>query len=50
MAKQADAQRLAAAGRAIEWHFAESEVADYMRGLFEQKGIPIIVVYTPWRR
>jgi hypothetical protein len=50
MLKQARAQVQAAQGRSIEWHFAEREVADRMRGLSGQRDIPIVVIYTPWRR
>jgi len=37
----------AAKGRPIEWHFAEKEVADYMRGLFAKRYPGIAVIYTP---
>ena len=39
----------AAAGRPIEWHFAEKEMADYMREKFADRGLPITVIYTPPR-
>ncbi|HZU91312.1 MAG TPA: hypothetical protein VE993_18815 [Stellaceae bacterium] len=48
--RQAKAQVQAAQGRPIEWHFAEREVADHVRVLFGEAGIPIAVIYTPWRR
>jgi hypothetical protein len=45
--KQADNQLTAAAGRPIEWHFAEKEVADYVRDRFATEKLPITVIYTP---
>jgi Restriction endonuclease fold toxin 5 len=45
--KQADHQVTAAAGRPIEWHFAEKEVADYVRTKFAEKDFRITVIYTP---
>jgi restriction endonuclease fold toxin 5 of polymorphic toxin system len=45
--KQAENQVTAAAGRPIEWHFAEKEVADYVRAKFESRRLPITVIYTP---
>jgi hypothetical protein len=50
MRRQARAQIQAAQGRPIEWHFAEREVADYVRALFEHQEIRIHVIYTPWQR
>jgi hypothetical protein len=50
MITQAASQVVAAGGRTIEWHFAESEVADVVRSLFEQEDIRVRVIYTPWRR
>ena len=47
MLKQARRQIQAAAGRAIEWHFAEKDVADYVRQLFRQENIGITVIHTP---
>jgi hypothetical protein len=44
--EQADHQVTAAAGRKIEWHFAEKEVADYVRDKFAKR-FPITVIYTP---
>ena len=49
MLKQARNQFAAAAGRSIEWHFAEKEVADYMREQFTNDRLPITVIYTPPR-
>jgi Restriction endonuclease fold toxin 5 len=47
--KQAQAQSEAAAGRAIEWHFAEQPVADYFRKAFADEGWSnITVLYTPY--
>jgi hypothetical protein len=45
--QQADHQVTAAAGRPIEWHFAEKEVADYVRTKFAEKDFRITVIYTP---
>jgi restriction endonuclease fold toxin 5 of polymorphic toxin system len=36
-----------AAGRKVEWHFAEKEVADYFRPIWANKYPNIIVIYTP---
>jgi hypothetical protein len=47
MLKQADNQVTAAAGRPIEWHFAEKEVAGYVRDKFVEKDIRITVIHTP---
>jgi len=47
MFDQADRQTAAAKGRPIEWHFAEREVADYMRPIFAKRYPGISVVYTP---
>src|SRR5713226_5192214 len=44
---QARNQITAAAGRPIEWHFAEKEVADYVRAKFAEKDFRIPVIYTP---
>ena len=46
---QARNQVTAAAGHPIEWHFAERDVADYMRAKFAEKDIRITVIYTPPR-
>ena len=45
--QQAGNQIQAAAGRPIEWHFAEKEVADYVRAKFADKGFRITVIHTP---
>jgi hypothetical protein len=46
---QAAKQSEAAAGRAIEWHFAEQPVADYFRTAFATQGLSnITVIYTPY--
>lgn len=46
---QAARQSEAAAGRAIEWHFAEQPVADYFRDAFARRGLSnITVIYTPY--
>jgi hypothetical protein len=50
MLRQANAQVEATQGRSIEWHFAEREVADYVRAQFQYRDIPISVTHTPWRR
>ena len=47
MMDQATRQTEAAKGRPIEWHFAEKEVADYMRPIFAQRYPNISVHYTP---
>ena len=47
--EQAGNQIQAAAGRPIEWHFAEKEVADYVRAKFAEKAFPITVIHTPPR-
>ena len=47
MLRQASRQVAAAGDRAIEWHFAEEGVADYMRALFAERGFKISVIYTP---
>ena len=45
---QTNRQTQAAQGRAIEWHFAEQNVADYTRQLFRDNGFGhIIVLYSP---
>ncbi len=44
---QARNQITAAASRPIEWHFAEKEVADYVRAKFAEKDFRIPVIYTP---
>ncbi len=38
--------RIPAQGRPIEWHFAEKEVADYIRPIFAQRYPGIVVIYT----
>ena len=48
MLDQAERQSQAAAGRRVEWHFAEKAVADYMRGEFEKKRYKVDVYYTPF--
>jgi hypothetical protein len=45
--KQADAQIKAAQGRPIEWYFKAQPVADFVRELFRDEGIPIAVIYAP---
>lgn len=45
--QQADDQIEAADGRAIEWHFAEEGVANYVRALFSINHPEITVIYTP---
>jgi hypothetical protein len=47
MLGQAERQLEAAGGRPIEWHFAEKEVADYIRELFATERPGITVIYTP---
>jgi hypothetical protein len=47
MMDQAQRQVAAAEGRAIEWHFADPGVADYMRARFAENGLNIGTVYTP---
>ena len=47
MLGQAERQLEAAGGRPIEWHFAEKEVADYIRELFARERPGITVIYTP---
>lgn len=47
MLNQAESQLEAAGGRPIEWHFAEKEVADYVRELFARERPGITVIYTP---
>ncbi|MFL5353052.1 Tox-REase-5 domain-containing protein [Archangium sp.] len=44
MLEQAKRQLEAARGVPIEWHFAEQEVADFMRALFEEKSLGRIKV------
>jgi hypothetical protein len=41
---QAQRQLKAADGTPIQWHFAEREVADFMRGQFQNKGLDIEVI------
>ena len=46
---EAEKQWAAAAGRQIEWHFAEQPVADYFRQQFSDKGWSnITVLYSPY--
>jgi Restriction endonuclease fold toxin 5 len=45
--RQADDQLQAAGKRPIEWYFHEKDVADYVRELFEKRGITIQVIYKP---
>ena len=47
MLDQAERQLQAARTRAIEWHFAEKEVADRVRKLFSDNDVNITVIYTP---
>jgi restriction endonuclease fold toxin 5 of polymorphic toxin system len=48
MAEQMRRQSGAAAGRMVEWHFAEQPVADYFRVFAEQNRLSnIVVLYTP---
>jgi hypothetical protein len=48
MEQQIISQSRAATGRQVEWHFAESSVADYFRAFVEQEGLAnIIVRHTP---
>jgi hypothetical protein len=47
MLDQSERQLEAAGGRPIEWHFAEKEVADYVRELFARERPGITVIYTP---
>jgi Restriction endonuclease fold toxin 5 len=48
MLEQAKRQFKAAKGTPIQWHFAESEVADAVRDMFRNEGLGAIkVVYTP---
>ena len=47
MLDQAKRQIEAAKGRPIEWHFAEKEVADYIRPIFAKRYPSIAVIYTP---
>ncbi|WP_246137023.1 Tox-REase-5 domain-containing protein [Myxococcus llanfairpwllgwyngyllgogerychwyrndrobwllllantysiliogogogochensis] len=51
MIKQARSQQRVSRGLPIEWHFAESRVADYVRVLFRRNGLGrISVVHTPPNR
>jgi hypothetical protein len=47
---QATRQLEAAGSRPVEWHFAERPAADFARHLFEDQGLPITVIYSPWLR
>ncbi|WP_253996865.1 Tox-REase-5 domain-containing protein [Myxococcus qinghaiensis] len=48
MIKQARSQQRVSRGFPIEWHFAESKVADYVRVLFKRNGLGrISVIHTP---
>jgi hypothetical protein len=47
LAKQANRQVTAANGRPIEWHFADKEVADFVREKFKERGLDISVKWTP---
>ena len=48
MINQARRQFQVAQGRPIQWHFAEREVADHVRILFQSKGLAKVqVVHTP---
>ena len=44
---QAIRQEEAARGRPIHWHFAEKNVADYVRNLFAKTHPTITIIYTP---
>jgi len=48
--KQATAQLAAAGPRTVEWHFAESDAANFARALFEKNGLNISVYHTPYIR
>ncbi len=50
MLKQARSQEEAAGPRPIEWHFAERDVAEYVRNLFVREQSTIKIIYTPWMR
>jgi hypothetical protein len=51
MLDQARRQRTAAKGVPIQWHFAEREVADLMRVLFQSERLrEIKVIHTPQRK
>jgi hypothetical protein len=44
-------QNDAAAGRTVEWHFAEQPVADFFRKFAKENGLTnVVVIYTPPRR
>jgi hypothetical protein len=47
MLDQAKRQLQAAGDRSIEWHFAEADVADHVRTLFETNKLRITVIHTP---
>jgi hypothetical protein len=47
LVKQANRQVTAANGRPIEWHFADKEVADFVREKFKESGLDISVKWTP---
>jgi hypothetical protein len=48
MKAQMQSQSEAAAGRLVEWHFAEEPVADFFRDYAENSHLPnILVLYTP---
>jgi hypothetical protein len=47
MMDQSARQLEAARGRPVEWHFAEKDVADYMRKEFAKKRPGVTVFYTP---
>jgi restriction endonuclease fold toxin 5 of polymorphic toxin system len=44
MIKQACDQLDAAGTRKIEWYFAEKDVADHVKGVFEREGIAVKVI------
>jgi len=45
---QMQKQSAAAAGRTVEWHFAERPVADFFRAFADKNRLSnIIVIYTP---
>jgi filamentous hemagglutinin len=45
---QMEDQARAAAGRVVEWHFAEPGVADYFRAYAQNQNLTnVVVIYTP---
>jgi len=50
MISQASSQVAAAGGRPVVWYFAEEEVADRVRSVFQESGLKsITVIYLHWR-